>query len=81
MGRPYQRDKNQYSVSTTFNVKKLIETSTESVAVNGEYVEGFEVISSFYVTNEAASDIIPSDGVSFDFVVYSMNGPIPVPKL
>ena len=62
------------SVSTTFNVKKLIETSTESVAVNGEYVEGFEVISSFYVTNEAASDIIPSDGVSFDFVVYSMNG-------
>lgn len=62
------------SVSTTFNVKKLIETSTESVAVNGEYVEGFEVISSFYVTNEAASDIIPSDGVTFDFVVYSMNG-------
>ena len=42
--------------------------------MNGEYVEGFEVISSFYVTNEAASDIIPSDGVSFDFVVYSMNG-------
>lgn len=62
------------SVSTTFNVKKLIETSTESVTVNGDYVEGFEVISSFYVTNEAASDIIPSDGVSFDFVVYSMNG-------
>ena len=62
------------SVSTTFTVKKLIETSTESVTVNGDYVEGFEVISSFYVTNEAASDIIPSDGVSFDFVVYSMNG-------
>lgn len=62
------------SVSTTFKVKKLIETSTESVTVNGDYVEGFEVISSFYVTNEAASDIIPSDGVSFDFVVYSMNG-------
>lgn len=62
------------SVSTTFTVKKLIETSTESVTVNGDYVEGFEVISSFYVTNEAASDIIPSDAVSFDFVVYSMNG-------
>ena len=65
---------NNNSVSATFNVKKLIETSTESVEVNGDYVEGFEVISSFYVTNEAASDIIPSDGVSFDFVVYSMNG-------
>ena len=62
------------SATTTFNVKKLIETSTESVTVNGDYVEGFEVISSFYVTNEASSDIIPSDGVSFDFVVYSMNG-------
>ena len=62
------------SATTTFNVKKLIETSTESVTVNGDYVEGFEVISSFYVTNEASSDIIPSDGVSFDFVAYSMNG-------
>ena len=65
---------NNNSATTTFNVKKLIETSTESVTVNGDYVEGFEVISCFYVTNEASSDIIPSDGVSFDFVVYSMNG-------
>ena len=65
---------NNNSATTTFNVKKLIETSTESVAVTGEYVEGFDVISSFYVTNEASSDIIPSDGVSSDFVVYSMNG-------
>ena len=62
------------SATTTFNVKKLIETSSESVSVSGEYIEGLEVISSFYVTNEAASDIIPSDGVTFDFVVYSMNG-------
>lgn len=62
------------SATTTFNVKKLIETSSESVSVSGEYIEGHEVISSFYVTNEASSDIIPSDGVTFDFVVYSMNG-------
>lgn len=62
------------SISTTFNVKKLIETSAESIAANGDYIEGFDVISSFYVTNEASSDIVPDDGVSFDFVVYSMNG-------
>lgn len=62
------------SVSATFNVKKLIETSTEYVQVSGDYVEGFDVISSFYIYNEAASDIIPNDGVSFDFVVYSMDG-------
>ena len=62
------------SVSATFNVKKLIETSAESVEANGDYIEGFDVISSFYVTNEASSDIVPDDGVSFDFVVYSMNG-------
>ncbi len=62
------------SATTTFNVKKLIETSSESVSVSGEYIEGLEIISSFYVTNEASSDIIPSDGVTFDFVVYSMNG-------
>ena len=62
------------TVSTTFNVKKLIETSTERVVANGEYIEGFDVISSFYVVNEASSDIIPNDGVSFEFVVYSQNG-------
>lgn len=62
------------SVSTTFSVKKLIETSASSVAVSGEYIEGFEVITSFYAVNDAASDILPSDGVSFDFTVYTLNG-------
>lgn len=62
------------SVSTTFSVKKLIETSTETIAVTGEYIEGFEVITSFYAVNDEASDILPSDGVSFDFTVYTLNG-------
>jgi hypothetical protein len=62
------------SVSASFNVKKLLETSSESIAVIGEYIEGFEVVTSFYAVNEASDDIIPSDGVSFDFVVYSMQG-------
>jgi uncharacterized repeat protein (TIGR02543 family) len=62
------------SVSTTFNVKKLIETSTENVAANGDYIAGYEVITSFYAVNEASTDIVPSDGVSFDFTVYTMDG-------
>ncbi|MGM9683737.1 MAG: hypothetical protein ACI3XQ_09080, partial [Eubacteriales bacterium] len=62
------------SVSTTFTVKKLIETSVEHIEVNGDYVEGFEVISSFYAVNEGSADIVPDDGVSFDFLVYTMDG-------
>lgn len=62
------------SVTTTFSVTKLIETSVSNVAVNGDYIEGFEVITSFYAVNDAASDILPSDGVSFDFTVYTLNG-------
>ena len=62
------------SVSTTYNVKKVVETSTSVVSVNGEYTEGSQVISSFYVGNEGSSDILPEDNVSFDFLVYYLNG-------
>ena len=62
------------SVSTTFTVKKVVETSTSAVSVNGEYTEGSQVISSFYVGNEGSSDILPEDNVSFDFLVYYLNG-------
>lgn len=62
------------SVTTTFSVTKLIETSVSNVAVNGDYIEGFEVITSFYAVNDAASDILPSDGVSFYFTFYTLDG-------
>ena len=62
------------SVSTTFTVKKVVETSTSTVSVNGEYTEGSQVISSFYVNNEGSSDVLPEDNVSFDFLVYYLNG-------
>ena len=67
------------SVSATYNVKKVVETSTSVVSVNGEYTEGSQVISSFYVGNEGSSDILPEDNVSFDFLVYTLeNGKVKV---
>ena len=62
------------STSATYNVKKVVETSTSAVSVNGEYTEGSQVISSFYVNNEGSSDVLPEDNVSFDFLVYYLNG-------
>lgn len=62
------------STSATYNVKKVVETSTSVVSVNGEYTEGSQVISSFYVNNEGSSDVLPEDNVSFDFLVYYLNG-------
>ena len=62
------------SVSATFTVKKVVETSTSVVSVNGEYTEGSQVISSFFVGNEGSSDVLPEDNVSFDFLVYYLNG-------
>lgn len=62
------------STSATYNVKKVVETSTSAVSVNGEYTEGSQVISSFYVGNEGSSDILPDDDVSFNFLVYCLDG-------
>lgn len=62
------------ATSATLTVKRLIETSAEHIEVNGEYIEGFEVITSFYAVNEASSDILPDDNVTFDFLVYTMEG-------
>ena len=67
------------STSATFTVKKVVETSTSTVSVNGEYTEGSQVISSFYVGNEGSSDVLPEDNVSFDFLVYALeNGTVKV---
>ncbi len=59
------------SVSATFTVKKAIETSVDQTGLSGEYIEGFDVISSFYVRNEGSSDVTPDDGVTFTLKVYS----------
>lgn len=62
------------STSATYNVKKVVETSTSVVSVNGEYTEGSQVISSFFVGNEGSSDVLPEDNVSFNFLVYYLDG-------
>lgn len=62
------------STSATFTVKKVVETSASTVSINGEYTEGTQVISSFYVGNEGSSDILPDDNVSFNFLVYCLDG-------
>lgn len=67
--RTYNND-----VSETFTVKKYMETSVSTVSTNGEYIEGFTVISSFYVKNEGTADIVPDDHMTFDFEVYTTSG-------
>ena len=62
------------TTSATFTVKKVVETSASPISVNGEYTEGTQVISSFYVGNEGSSDILPDDDVSFNFLVYCLDG-------
>ena len=61
------------TTSATFSVRKVVETSASTVSANGEYTEGTQVISSFYVGNEGSSDILPDDDVSFNFLVYCLD--------
>ena len=60
--------------TATFEVKKLIEVSADKVAPGGDYIEGNEVVSSFYVQNDSSSPVLPSDHMSFDFEVFEVNG-------
>jgi len=62
------------SASVTVNVKKYIETSSSVVPISGTYIEGMEVISSFFAENGGSEDIMPSDNMNFGFEVYEMNG-------
>ena len=62
------------TTSAIFTVRKVVETSASTVSINGEYTEGTQVISSFYVGSEGSSDILPDDNVSFNFLVYCLDG-------
>lgn len=62
------------SVSITFEVKKKeIQPSVSHVEPNAEYIEGNEVITSFLISNDGASDVIPSSGLGFNFEVYRLD--------
>ena len=70
--RSNEKDSTDKSVAATFNVKKIVETSVQPIKPNGDYIEGMEVITSYYVSNELLSDILPSDRIAFDFTVYKI---------
>ena len=62
------------SVSTTFEVKKKeLQLSVSHVEPNADYIEGNEVISSFLISNDGASDVTPSSGLGFNFEVYRLD--------
>ena len=60
-------------VSTTFEVLSRMDLSVEAIIPNASYVAGNEVITSFLVTNHAASDLLPDDAVDFIFTVYGID--------
>ncbi|MBO5883290.1 MAG: InlB B-repeat-containing protein [Clostridia bacterium] len=70
--RTSEKDSSDNSVSETFKVKKIVETSVQPIEPNGEYIEGFEVITSFYISNSETRDILPSDEIAFAFTVYQI---------
>ena len=71
------RQKEETSENNTaaieLNIDKRIELDVSQNTPNGDFVAGTEVISSFYVDNETASDILPSDRINFVFEVFTEN--------
>ena len=72
--RTNETNSSDNSASVTVNVKKYIETSSNVVPISGTYIEGTEVISSFFAENGGSEYILPSDNMSFGFEVYEING-------
>ena len=64
---------NNNRVSMTFDIGKLLEVGTDCVAPNATYIAGYEVISTFYVINDMATEIIPSDHLTFYFEVTQLD--------
>ncbi len=61
------------TVSTTFTVNKVVELKTSYVAPNADYIEGNDVVTSFFVKNSSPSAIVPEDHVDFTFEVYTLD--------
>ncbi|MBR0236090.1 MAG: InlB B-repeat-containing protein [Clostridia bacterium] len=62
------------SVTATVNVKFYSEMAASIVSVGGKYIEGTEVMTSFFAENGSSLDILPDNNVKFDFEVYELNG-------
>ena len=62
------------SAICTFEVEEIRQITVSAIEPNAEYIEGYEVISSFIVGNESISPVLPENHVSFEFEVYAVNG-------
>ena len=65
---------NNNAVQAQFEVKKYSELSTSAVTPNADYIEGNDIIASFYVSNDSSTPVLPSDHMSYRLEVYLVDG-------
>ena len=65
---------NNNAVQAQFEVKKYSEFSTSAVTPSADYIEGNDIIASFYVSNDSSTPVLPSDHMSYRLEVYLVDG-------
>lgn len=65
---------NNNAVQAQFKVKKYSELSTSAVTPSADYIEGNDIIASFYVSNDSSTPVLPSDHMSYRLEVYLVDG-------
>ena len=65
---------NNNAVQAQFEVKKYSELSTSAVTPSADYIEGNDIIASFYVSNDSSTPVLPSDHMSYRLEVYLVDG-------
>lgn len=65
---------NNNAVQAQFEVKKYSELSTSAVTPRADYIEGNDIIASFYVSNDSSTPVLPSDHMSYRLEVYLVDG-------
>ena len=65
---------NNNAVQAQLEVKKYSELSTSAVTPNADYIEGNDIIASFYVSNDSSTPVLPSDHMSYRLEVYLVDG-------
>ena len=65
---------NNNAVQAQFEVKKYSELSTSAVTPSADYIEGNDIIASFYVSNDSSTPVLPSDHMSYRLEVYLVEG-------
>lgn len=65
---------NNNAVQAQFEVKKYSELSTSAVTPSADYIEGNDIIASFYVSNDSSTPVLPRDHMSYRLEVYLVDG-------